>query len=159
MDFQIGIPRQRRVAKVERYPNTPVFTLLEQPTELKKSHKVTLNQKALELFKFNDGDRYFSIATKDGNCYLTNTSDNDSVERFRLSNNDEASAKPLQEFLRKHYNIDHSNEVDFQLTPTNDAFFQLTPMYSSIPTLAEDEDISVDVSAQEAVLEEEDSIF
>ena len=126
-EFKIGIPTKSRTVKVEKYPNTPVFTMFGLPTEGARTYKFSLNKKALEVL---GNPTHVSVATKD-RVYLTNTSSNDEVQRFKLTQKGEISSGPLHKYLSKKFDL---TSGEFELVQSNEssAFFALNMIANGI---------------------------
>lgn len=128
-----GVPKQRE-AKLDKYPDTAVITIMALAGEGKGvGRKIAFNKKALEVmglvpgisninFAFDDSDSKVFVAKHDGD---------DSV---RLNKNYSISNKRLYDAITKTYDLDNAVDHEYSLgTSINVNGFDIYPL-EGIPT-------------------------
>ncbi len=133
-EFIIGIPKQSRTVKVEKYPNTPVFTMQPLPSEGSRTYKFNLNKRALQVLA---NPTYIAIATKEGGVYILDASNKPEDQRFKITQKGEISSRPLHKYLCKRFRYTGENAVEFELLQSNEVstFFALIPIVGTVNEL------------------------
>ena len=110
MNIRFGLPKREIVSK-ERYPETPVLTM-EKVEGQGFNRRFTLNKKAVDLLQLIPGISSVIFAF-DEDAYISKYESEDSV---LLGKNMAFSNKKYYEHIAKMYNLDQSQDSDFELT-------------------------------------------
>lgn len=121
MNIKFGIPNKRNTskAKVEKYPETPVLTIMARP-EKGGSYKFGLNSKAIEFMGIQCGKEGDSVsfAYDEETVYLGVTTNEDlpaKVKR-RVYDNKTFDAADHFNYIRDLKQLDQDAEIEFKLT-------------------------------------------
>jgi hypothetical protein len=161
--MEFGVPSKKRV-KSQKYPNTPVITLLKHEGG-KASRKIEFNNKAYEVLGLvkNDYNKVaFSFNPSDMNSnMLVNAKDINTDAALKVAKNGIVSNKAHYEEIKNRLNTDMDEELELKLQDSGNMFkdskvFTLVPM--SEETSDADNGVSVDISSEEEI-EDDGSMY
>lgn len=143
----ITIPKNTKTRRVEKYPDTPVFTMYAAPVAKGKTFRFHLNDTAMMFLEYPE---YVSIATKEGNVYIGNTSNSGDVERFKMTKSQEFSSKALNAYLCKTFDLDNSVDTEFILNLESGSQFARLSIFGERETITDsDPDRNEEVNQEE----------
>lgn len=110
--FNFGIPKKVRTVKVEKYPNTPVITMLEIP-ESGKGYKFDINPKAQEMLGLElIGGEKINFAFVDDDIYVAKLD-----EGLTVTMTGTVSNKPMYDYITKILSLDNTVMNEFEVFP------------------------------------------
>lgn len=142
MDF--GIPNLKK-AKKEKYEHVGVITF--EPTGIKKARRMVFNPKAKQLLLVDnkDMDNQVSFSFMDGNVFIANVNGLTGRSEIKLNKEGNILNKKYYEYIKKLFNKDEADEVEFFLVPTPNEFNGVKVYELSLTQPAE-EVIDVDIN-------------
>lgn len=160
--MEFGVPSKKRVAKEEKYPNTPVLTMLPYAGE-NTSRKIEFNKKATEVLGFNQGEinkvafSFNRSDLKQNSIVNANTLESDAA--LNVAKNGNLSNKSHYVELKQRFGEAPESELELTIVDSGNEFegikifsiVKLSSLKEAMDTELNDENQSLEASEEEDI--------